>query len=105
MPAAGGSRPLRASVKRRQVAADLEFEEAARLRDEIRRLEGAELGVVPRFHRTSARGPGHAAPAKPIRARGAHPYASTRPRGEEGGRKAYSIRLSSTVPDLPPTTL
>ena len=32
-------------------AADLEFEEAARLRDEIRRLEIADLGVQPRGHR------------------------------------------------------
>ena len=32
-------------------AADLEFEEAARLRDEIRRLENADLGVLPRGHR------------------------------------------------------
>ena len=29
----------------RQAAADLEFEEAARLRDEIRRLEALDLGV------------------------------------------------------------
>ena len=29
----------------REAAANLEFEEAARLRDEIRRLEAAELGV------------------------------------------------------------
>jgi excinuclease ABC subunit B len=29
----------------RAAAADLEFEEAARLRDEIRRLEGVELGL------------------------------------------------------------
>ncbi len=30
----------------RTAAADLEFEEAARLRDEIRRLEAEDLGVV-----------------------------------------------------------
>lgn len=33
--------------KMREAAADLEFEEAARLRDEIRRLEAYELGVTP----------------------------------------------------------
>ncbi|MBM3574072.1 MAG: excinuclease ABC subunit UvrB, partial [Alphaproteobacteria bacterium] len=33
--------------KMRAAAADLEFEEAARLRDEIRRLEAFELGVTP----------------------------------------------------------
>ena len=32
--------------RRREAAADLEFEEAARLRDEIKRLEDAELGLV-----------------------------------------------------------
>ncbi|HEY2112455.1 MAG TPA: UvrB/UvrC motif-containing protein, partial [Dongiaceae bacterium] len=31
--------------KMRQAASDLEFEEAARLRDEIRRLEALDLGV------------------------------------------------------------
>ena len=34
-------------ARMRTAAADLEFEEAARLRDEIRRLEAAELGVTP----------------------------------------------------------
>ncbi len=31
----------------KDAAANLEFEEAARLRDEIRRLENMELGVAP----------------------------------------------------------
>ena len=47
----------------RTAAADLEFEEAARLRDEIRRLEATELGVVPRYgpgSSRSVRGPGQA---------------------------------------------
>ncbi len=41
------ARPTSASSRARmkEAAADLEFEEAARLRDEIRRLETAELGV------------------------------------------------------------
>ena len=37
-------------------AAELEFEEAARLRDEIRRLENADLGLgLPRHHRAKGR--------------------------------------------------
>ena len=43
----------------RQAAADLEFEEAARLRDEIRRLEALDLGVAdsaaPRPRSTAGR--------------------------------------------------
>jgi excinuclease ABC subunit B len=43
---------LRASIgiletRMRNAAADLEFEEAARLRDEIKRLEALELGLAP----------------------------------------------------------
>ncbi|MCS6856062.1 MAG: UvrB/UvrC motif-containing protein, partial [Elioraea sp.] len=43
---------LRATIaelerKMREAAADLEFETAARLRDEIRRLEAMELGLDP----------------------------------------------------------
>ena len=47
-------------VRMRAAAGDLEFEEAARLRDEIRRLEATELGIVPRFRAAPARGPGQA---------------------------------------------
>ena len=40
----------------RKAAADLEFEEAARLRDEIRRLEEDELGIPdPRPRRAAHR--------------------------------------------------
>jgi excinuclease ABC subunit B len=40
----------------RAAAADLEFEEAARLRDEIRRLEQAELGLAEATGSNGARG-------------------------------------------------
>ena len=42
----------------RAAAADLEFEEAARLRDEIHRLESIELGVAPRHHKAKVGAPG-----------------------------------------------
>jgi excinuclease ABC subunit B len=43
--------------KMRQAASDLEFEEAARLRDEIRRLEALDLGVSePGFVRPRSTG-------------------------------------------------
>ena len=48
----------------RAAAANLEFEQAARLRDEIRRLEATELGLVPRYGRgvkpSDVRRPGQA---------------------------------------------
>src|SRR3546814_18602493 len=50
--------------KMRDAAADLEFEEAGRLRDEIRRLEADELGlhpdeqVAPRVGRSNEGQPG-----------------------------------------------
>ena len=55
----------------RGAAAELEFEEAARLRDEIRRLEATDLGLAPsaRLRRPAIGGPGQ-------------PYA------RKGGRKA-----------------
>jgi excinuclease ABC subunit B len=43
-------------AKMRAAAADLEFEEAGRLRDEIRALEGQELGLPPDQHRAPIRG-------------------------------------------------
>ena len=48
----------------RKAAADLEFEEAARLRDEIRRLEEDELGI-PDFERVAPRPLGHSSEGKP----------------------------------------
>jgi excinuclease ABC subunit B len=48
----------------RKAAADLEFEEAARLRDEIRRLEEDDLGI-PDFERVAPRPLGHSSEGKP----------------------------------------
>jgi excinuclease ABC subunit B len=48
----------------RKAAADLEFEEAARLRDEIRRLEEDDLGI-PEFERAAPRARGHSTEGKP----------------------------------------
>jgi excinuclease ABC subunit B len=48
----------------RKAAADLEFEEAARLRDEIRRLEEDELGI-PDLERLAPRPLGHSTEGKP----------------------------------------
>jgi excinuclease ABC subunit B len=48
----------------RKAAADLEFEEAARLRDEIRRLEEDELGI-PELERAAPRPLGHSTEGKP----------------------------------------
>ena len=39
----------------REAAANLEFEEAARLRDEIKRLEELDLGIVPPERRLASR--------------------------------------------------
>ncbi|HUP67219.1 MAG TPA: excinuclease ABC subunit UvrB [Sphingomicrobium sp.] len=48
----------------RKAAADLEFEEAARLRDEIRRLEEDDLGI-PHDQRAAPRPPGNSNEGKP----------------------------------------
>jgi excinuclease ABC subunit B len=48
----------------RKAAADLEFEEAARLRDEIRRLEENDLGI-PEFDRVAPRPRGASTEGKP----------------------------------------
>ena len=41
-----GARIRELEAKMRAAAADLEFEEAARIRDELRRLEGMDLGII-----------------------------------------------------------
>ncbi|BBK44570.1 UvrABC system protein B [Allostella vacuolata] len=61
----------------REAAADLDFEQAARLRDEIRRLEAIDLGVAPAPHVSG----GGDRPARP-----AAPKPQGRPRGR--GRRA-----------------
>jgi excinuclease ABC subunit B len=48
----------------RKAAADLEFEEAARLRDEIRRLEEDDLGI-PHDERVAPRPLGNSTEGKP----------------------------------------
>jgi excinuclease ABC subunit B len=48
----------------RKAAADLEFEEAGRLRDEIRRLEEDDLGI-PHADRVAPRPLGNATEGKP----------------------------------------
>jgi excinuclease ABC subunit B len=48
----------------RKAAADLEFEEAGRLRDEIRRLEEDELGI-PHPQRVAPRPTGQSSEGKP----------------------------------------
>ena len=48
----------------REAAGNLEFEEAARLRDEIKRLEDAELGIVPEKKHTP-RGRGRSTAGRP----------------------------------------
>jgi excinuclease ABC subunit B len=53
----------------RKAAADLEFEEAARLRDEIRRLEEDELGI-PDFERVAPRPLGNSTEGRPGTRRG-----------------------------------
>ncbi|MFV3075646.1 excinuclease ABC subunit UvrB [Niveispirillum fermenti] len=55
--------------KMRAAAADLEFEEAGRIRDEIRRLEAIDLGLAPGSSpiRASAQGERPRGPAKPER--------------------------------------
>ena len=68
----------------RKAAADLEFEEAARLRDEIRRLEEDDLGIPDRS--ASPRGRRASRP-RASRARARAASASSSGRGSGGGAK------------------
>ncbi|HEV8406692.1 MAG TPA: UvrB/UvrC motif-containing protein, partial [Sphingomicrobium sp.] len=67
----------------RKAAADLEFEEAARLRDEIRRLEEDDLGI-PDFERVAPRAVGHSNEGKPGTRKGRYGKVS---RTHFGGRR------------------
>jgi excinuclease ABC subunit B len=67
----------------RKAAADLEFEEAARLRDEIRRLEENDLGI-PDFERVAPRAVGHSNEGKPGTRKGRYGKVS---RTRFGGRR------------------
>ncbi|BBK33584.1 excinuclease ABC subunit B [Stella humosa] len=49
----------------REAAADLDFEAAARLRDEIRRLEALDIGVAPAPHAHGSGGAGEGRPTRP----------------------------------------
>jgi len=51
-------------TRMKTAAGDLEFEEAARLRDEIKRLEARELGLNPEAPRSTAGKPGTRTPKK-----------------------------------------
>jgi excinuclease ABC subunit B len=68
----------------RKAAADLEFEEAARLRDEIRRLEEDDLGI-PDPERVAPRAIGHSTEGKPGTRKGRYGKMS---RTRFGGRRA-----------------
>ena len=73
-----------------EAAADLEFEEAARLRDEVRRLEGVELGlgkagVSPSAAAAAGLGPQSRMPQKKMQQHGGAKMNKTR--GHKGGHR------------------
>ncbi len=72
--------------KMRDAAADLEFEEAARLRDEIKRLEDGELGLPTRPSRTGAGGKADYKPWKPSATR-AEKRRAAEAKKRAGGRR------------------
>ena len=67
-PAKSSAAPTRLNSRStsptRAAAADLEFEEAARLRDEIKRLESLELGLQPNMAGRSLQASTPAGPRK-----------------------------------------
>ncbi|WP_425491372.1 excinuclease ABC subunit UvrB [Nitrospirillum iridis] len=75
--------------KMRAAAADLEFEEAGRLRDEIRRLEAIDLGLDPGATplRASAIGEKGRASAVAEKSNIKAPIPAGRPAGKPGGRR------------------
>lgn len=73
-------------TRMREAAADLNFEEAARLRDEIKRLRAAELAVVDDPTAKYPSAPAHSLPS--LRASSA----SSRLRGEDRGSRAAQAR-------------
>ena len=72
----------------REAAANLEFEEAARLRDEIKQLEDRELGLATA--RPAGRPRASGAAWKPARARATTSAAPRRPRRSRGGGRGRS---------------
>ena len=68
----------------KDAAGNLEFEEAARLRDEIRRLEASELGVrmAPTARAPARANPSASRPSEPAPSASPRPAASAPPRAD-----------------------
>ena len=92
-------------TRMREAAADLNFEEAARLRDEIKRLRATELAVIddPTAKRPGIPSLGRAASPSPLVGEGGRPKGdrvrsiSPSPLGEENGPKGREGRLHPPV--------